>query len=404
MNRRYDIVVHGAGIPGLALALLMVRQSPLAKKPSILLLDRHVLQVDPAVHEKPESVSDFDSRVFALTYASKRLFEEAGVWPGDHDSRVYPYEHMHVWDAGGEGQIHFDAAEIGTPSLGYIIEGRVMQDWLIAAVLKEPAIEVLSGDQLIAVAESDDVLEIQLASGQTLHTPLLVGADGAQSHVRHLAGIEIGGWSYQQQAVVATVETELDHGGTAWQLFLPGGPLAFLPMQRPWCSIVWSVSEQRAEDLCEMPDEAFLQGLTADFQQRLGQVKAVGPRARFPLRLRHANTYIAPRIALVADAAHTVHPLAGQGLNLGLQDVSALATQLQQAWSGRQDIGSRRVLRAYERSRKADNWLMQGSFDGLKRLFSNEQALLTQLRNTGLNVIDQVPLVKNAFVRKAMGI
>jgi len=403
MNRRYDIVIHGAGIPGLALALLMVRQSP-ANKPSILLVDRHALQEDPGVHEKPQSVTDFDSRVFALTYASKHLFEEAGVWPGDQDDRVYPYEHMHVWDAGGNGQIHFDAAEIGTPSLGYIIEGRVMQDWLIAAVLKEPTIEMLSGDELVATVESDNALELQLASGRALNTRLLVGADGAQSHVRHLAGIEIGGWSYQQQAVVATVETEIDHGGTAWQRFLPEGPLAFLPMQRPWSSIVWSVSEQRAEDLCEMSEEAFLHSLTADFQQRLGQVKAVGPRARFPLRLRHANTYIAPRIALVADAAHTVHPLAGQGLNLGLQDVSALATQLQQAWSGQHDIGSRRVLRAYERSRKADNWLMQGSFDGLKRLFSNEQAFLTQLRNTGLNVIDQVPMVKNAFVRKAMGI
>lgn len=402
MNRQYDIVIHGAGLSGLVLALLLVRQSKI-KKPSVLLLDRHALQPHPDVHELPQSVMDFDSRVFAITDVSKRLFEDAGVWPGDQDGRIYPYEKMHVWDAGGDGQIHFDAAEIGTPSLGYIIEGRVMGDWLITAVLEEATIEVLSGDTLQATAELDDGLELQLASGQVLHTSLLLGADGAQSHVRQLAGIGTCRWSYPQQAVVATVAVEADHGDTAWQRFLPEGPLAFLPMQKPWCSIVWSVSAQCAIDLCDMPEEAFLHRLMVDSQQRLGQVKAVGPRVRFPLQLMHANAYIAPRIALVGDAVHTVHPLAGQGLNLGFQDVAALVAQLQRAWSEQKDIGTRRVLRAYERCRKMDNWLMQGSFDGLNRLFSNEQLLLTYLRNAGLNIVDRASILKHLLVRKAMG-
>lgn len=402
MNRYYDVVIHGAGIPGLALALGLVRGSAF-HHPSILLLDRQVPQPHPEVHDAPDTVDDFDSRVFALTYASKCLFESIGVWPGDDNGRVYPYETMHVWDSAGDGQVHFEAAELGTPSLGYIVEGRVIHDWLVKAASEESMIEIRSDDALQQYEENDGGLTLQLNSGDKLTTRLLVGADGAQSFVRQLANIDLITWPYHQQAVVTTVETEIDHANTAWQRFLPEGPLAFLPMQKPWCSIVWSVSEQRAENLCDMPEDQFAEELMADFQQRLGQVKAVGPRARFPLVMRHANQYVANRVALIADAAHTVHPLAGQGLNLGLLDVSALSLQLIDALEKGRDIGSRRTLRAYERSRKGDNWLMQGSFDVIKRLFSNDQALLAHLRNTGLNIVNRLAPVRNAFVRKAMG-
>jgi 2-octaprenylphenol hydroxylase len=403
MSIDYDMVIHGAGIPGLTLALAMTRQLP-DRKPRILLLDRQDLQVDVTVLQKPTSAMDFDSRVFALTYASKGLFERIGIWPGDAAERIHPYEQMTVWDAGGSGQLHFEAADIGTPSLGYIVEARVILQWLSQAVLQEPTIQLLVGDELLAMQEQPDALELHLASGKKITTRLLVGADGAQSRVRQLADIEVAGWSYHQQAVVATVATEQDHAATAWQRFLPEGPLAFLPMQRPWSSIVWTVSDQRAVDLCDMAEEEFQQQLADDLEQRLGKIKAVGPRVRFPLKLSHARRYIGSRLALVADAAHSVHPLAGQGLNLGLQDVSALALQLGKTWAARQDIGSRRPLRAYERSRRGDNMLMQGSFDGLKRLFSNDHVLLGVLRNTGLNIVNQVPVVRNAFARKAMGI
>lgn len=243
-----------------------------------------------------------------------------------------------------------------------------------------------------------------LESGREITAKLLVGADGANSRVRELTGIEMIGWSYGQQAIVATVETEADHQQTAWQRFLPEGPLAFLPMQAPWCSIVWSVSEQRADSLYALNKADFMQALAGDFEYRLGNIRDVGERARFPLKLSHARAYSAPRVALVADAAHTVHPLAGQGLNLGLQDVAGLMDQLSYALETGRDIGSRRVLRAYERNRKGDNWLMQGSFDALKRLFSNDQRFLTRLRNTGLSTVDRLPVLKNAFVRKAMGL
>jgi 2-octaprenylphenol hydroxylase len=403
MTAQYDVVINGAGIPGLALALLLTRESR-QNKPRILLLDRQPLIINDSVHETPQSVDDFDLRVFALTEASRRLLQAAGAWPAEMADRIYPYEQMHVWDAGGSGQIHFDAADLGVASLGYIVEGRVLQDWLVRKALQENSIETSVGDEIADFECQAKGLKITLQSGAILNTQLLVGADGANSRVRQLSGIDTVGWSYQQQAVVAAVETENDHCNTAWQRFLPEGPLAFLPMQKPWSSIVWSVSQPRADYLCDLNEEEFLRLLAEDFQHRLGAVKAVGQRAKFPLRMSHAQSYIDPRVALVADAAHTVHPLAGQGLNLGLLDVSALAEQLKLAWFNGRDIGSRRVLRAYERARKGDNWLMQSSFGGLKRLFSNEQVLLTQLRNTGLNVIDRVPAVKNAFVRKAMGL
>lgn len=411
MKQRYDIVINGAGIPGMALALLLA-QKPGRQKPSILLLDRHACEPDPSVHQPPVSVDDFDQRVFALTYASKQVLVDAGVWPGknkyaDDAPRVYPYQQMHVWDTGRaksiQGQIHFDAAEVGTASLGYIVEGRVVQDWLINAIRQEPHIKIQSDDELVACEEQPDHMDITLASNRHIQASLLIGADGAHSKVRELAGIETIGWAYGQQAVVATVETELSHQETAWQRFLPDGPLAFLPMQAPYCSIVWTVSDHRADQLCEMPADEFKQILEQDFEQTLGRIKSIGPRASFPLKLSHARSYTAARIALIADAAHTVHPLAGQGLNLGMLDVAELAGQISKVIADGKDIGARRVLRAYERARKGDNWLMQGSFDGLNRLFSNEQVFLTQLRNTGLNLVDRMTPLKNQFIRKAMG-
>ncbi len=402
MDKQYDIIIHGAGISGLVLALSLVRGSTSCKV-SVLLLDRNMPKLQPQIHESPCSVNDFDNRVFALNEASKKLLENIVVWPGKDNDRIFPYKHMHVWDAGGKGQIHFDALEAGTAFLGYIVEGRVMRDWLVRAVGEEPMIDMRGDVALNQYETVDGGLRLHLSSGDSLTTRLLVAADGAQSPVRQLVGIDAVGWSYHQQAVVAIVETGIHHADTAWQRFLPEGPLAFLPVQQPWCSIVWSVPEQQAEHLCSMPEQEFAEHLMAAFQRRLGRIKVVGPRAKFPLKLLHARRYTANRSALIADAAHTVHPLAGQGLNLGLLDVSALSRRIAEATAKGQDIGGRRVLRAYERSRKGNNYLMQGSFDLLERLFSNDQLVLAYLRNTGLNIVNGLVPVKNAFVREAMG-
>lgn len=403
MSDEYDIVINGAGIAGLLLALLLDRELD-DRRQRILLLDRVNPAADDALLKSPQSVDDFDLRVFAITEASKRLFERVGAWPGDSSDRVYPYQKMHVWDAGGEGSVHFDAAEIGTAALGYIVEARVLQDSLLRQLPNAQSVNFITADELARLDAGTETVHLELVSGKQLAAKLLIGADGANSRVRQLAGIGTVGWSYGQQAVVTTIETELDHQVTAWQRFLPEGPLAFLPMQKPWCSIVWSVSERRAEWLLQLDDTDFMQQLGEDFQHRLGEIRSVGQRAKFPLRLSHAQDYIAPRVALIADAAHTVHPLAGQGLNLGLLDVSMLADLLTKAARAGHDIGGRRILRAYERSRKGDNWLMQGSFDALKRLFSNDQQLLAHMRNMGLSTVQRIPVLKNAFVRKAMGL
>lgn len=402
MKQQYDVVIHGAGIPGLALALRLISMQKVSL--SVLLIDRSPLRPQPLVHAPPQSVNSFDQRVYALTYASKALLQSINVWPGDQAERIYPYRNIHVWDSGGHGEIHFDAAEMGTSSLGYIVEGRVIHDWLVNAVLERDLIDIVHDEELVSIHQQPGQLALFFDSGKQLSTKLVVGADGAFSKVRELAGIDEMGWRYDQQSVVATVETGKDHGAVAWQQFLPEGPLAFLPMRYSWGSIVWSTSRDRAEWLCRISDDEFLEILSDNAQMKSGQMKNVGPRACFPLALRHVRSYTAQRIALVADAAHTVHPLAGQGLNLGLLDIEALSRQLMGALKTGKDPGQRHILRAYERSRKGDNWLMQGAFDALNRLFSNDQACIAWLRNTGLTTVNHMPLLKNALVQKAMGL
>jgi 2-octaprenylphenol hydroxylase len=408
LKDHYDIVIHGAGIPGMSLALLLARQSAITP-PSILIVDQHHHAPSPDAMARPAGINDFDQRVFALTYASKQLFESIQAWPGDDAARVYPYDKMNVWDSGNgssitKGKIVFDAAEVGTPCLGYIVENRVIQDWLSGQLQLIGTIDLCDGDSLLRFRNEDSGLRIFFQSGKCLTTKLLVGADGAMSRVRQLAGISLAHWSYQQTAVVATVETEKHHQNTAWQRFLTTGPLAFLPMQPPYCSIVWSTTDAQANMLCAATEQAFCQQLQASFENTLGSIKAVGPRASFPLNMRHATRYTARRVVLIADAAHSVHPLAGQGLNLGLLDVAMLASHVLEAMQAGKDPGASSALRAYERSRKADNWVMQTSFDVLKRLFSNDQRSLGLIRTIGLNAINRATAVKNQFAGKAMGL
>ncbi|HEX5635821.1 MAG TPA: UbiH/UbiF/VisC/COQ6 family ubiquinone biosynthesis hydroxylase, partial [Gammaproteobacteria bacterium] len=315
-----------------------------------------------------------------------------------------PYEHMHVWDATGDGQIHFSAADLGADMLGHIVENNVVQFSLLKSLQQYKNINWLCPFSIEQIACHGDTNSVTLNSGDVLTTKLLVGADGAHSRVREAAGIHLEESPYQQKGVVCAVESTKHHQYTAWQRFLPTGPLAFLPLADGRCSIVWSATNTEADRLLALNDHDFSRELERAFELTLGVVKSVGERAAFPLIRRHAEHYVAPGVALIGDAAHTIHPLAGQGVNLGVLDAACLAQIINEAVRDRRDFASLPILRKFERWRRGENTLMMYSMSGFKNLFSNDNSALSFVRNAGLNLVNGLPPVKNMFMRRAMGL
>ncbi len=343
----------------------------------------------------------YDLRVSAISRASQRALVEAGAWEGVAARRASPYEAMFVWDATGDGEIRFDAADLGEPDLGHIVENRIVQLALLDAIRAQDNVDLYCPDKLADFSVDDDQVTATLHSGKTLQAKLLVGADGAQSSVRRLAGIGLETNDYGQKGLVCVVQTELPHDFTAWQRFMPSGPVAFLPLGDGSSSIVWTLPADRADALLMLEDGDFCRELAQALDYRLGEVTAVGERAAFSLRGRHAEPYIQQRLALVGDAAHTIHPLAGQGVNLGIKDAVELATQICQAST---DIGSVKVLRAYERARRGDNVLTQKAMEGFRLLFGNTLMPWKILRNSGLNIVNRMGFLKYEMAKRAMGI
>lgn len=389
MGNEYDIIVMGGGMVGATFACAL-GDRPL-----------RIAVVEP--HEAPRRWDDeeFDNRVSAITRATEQTFRAIGAWEGMAARQIQPYQQMHVWDATGTGVVHFDAADLGEPNLGHIVENRVILAALLDRMAELENIDLFCPAEAAKV-EWGGVQHLTLADGRSLSAPLVVGADGSRSWVRRQAGIETTGWGYDQTAVVATVKTSKHHQDTAWQRFMPTGPLAFLPLPRGYSSIVWSTTPEEADRLTALDDSAFLDELQAAFGEVLGRMEWTGPRGAFPLMLQHADAYVKPGVALIGNAAHTIHPLAGQGLNLGVSDAAALAEVLVEA--GRSRFSDPAVLRRYERWRKADNVAMMGSMDVFKRLFGNEQPVLRFLRNEGLKLTNAAGPVKHFFVRRAMGL
>ncbi len=299
---------------------------------------------------------------------------------------------MCVWDAGGEshgkGSLSFDSAEIGEPNLGFIVAGRVLQWQCLQAARSAGAVLLEAG--LGSVVATDAHVSISLSDGRTLRSQLVIAADGQESKTRELLGIETAGHNYRQNALVAHVRTAKSHANTAWQRFLRSGPLAFLPLPDGRSSIVWSAALAEAARLRALDPEAFGAALTAASGEVLGDCELSTPLASFSLKLQYALDYARPRAVLLGDAAHVVHPLAGQGLNLGLLDCAAY-------------FGDHRLLRRYERWRRSENLLAAGALDGLERLFSNADPLSTALRSAGLGAVDKLPFIKRRFVQRALG-
>ncbi|GAB4291607.1 MAG: FAD-dependent 2-octaprenylphenol hydroxylase [Thiohalomonadaceae bacterium] len=386
----YDIAIIGGGMVGASLACALGGSR------------LRVAVVEPVAAPRRFPPGDFDIRVSAITRATQNVFAAVGAWEGMVARRVQPYEAMHVWDACGSGSIHFDCTELGEPDLGHIVENRVILAALLDRLGEFDNIDFLCPAHATGLQLGDEMAQLFLADGRTLTAQLLVGTDGTTSWVREQAGIDSTGWAYDQSALVATVQTSRHHQNAAWQRFLPTGPLAFLPLPEGYSSIVWSTGHAQAEVLRTLPAGEFLDQLQQAFGDSLGRMASVGPRGVFPLRLQHADRYVLPRLALAGNAAHALHPLAGQGLNIGVLDVAALAEVLLQA--GQRDIGSLSLLRRYERWRKGDNIAMVGAMDVFKRLFSNDKIPLVQLRNLGLGLADRLHPVKNFFMRHGLGL
>ncbi|MCD5987706.1 MULTISPECIES: 2-octaprenyl-3-methyl-6-methoxy-1,4-benzoquinol hydroxylase [Pseudomonas syringae group] len=393
---RADLLIVGAGMVGSALALAL-QGSGL----NVIVVDGGPLSVKPF-----DAQAMFEPRVSALSAASQRILQRLGAWEGIASRRTSPYGEMQVWDGSGTGQIHFSAASVHADVLGHIVENRVVQDALLDR-LHDCDIGLLANARLEQMRRSGDDWLLTLADGRLLRAPLVIAADGANSAVRRLTGTQTREWDYQHHAIVTSVRTSNPHRKTAWQRFTDNGPLAFLPLQREgehWCSIVWSVTPKEAERLTALDDDAFCRELEQAFEGRLGPVLAVDPRVCVPLRQRHAKRYVAEGLALIGDAAHTIHPLAGQGVNLGFLDAAVLAEVLLHANERGERLADVRVLSRFERRRMPHNLALMAAMEGFERLFQADQLPLRWLRNTGLKMVNQMPEAKATFVRQALGL
>lgn len=399
---QYDVVIVGAGIAGSALAVALAGSGL-----SLALVEAQALQRKPLPTER--GLGSFDARVSALTPNSIAFLESLGAWASVAGYRHCAYSHMTVWDADGTGRIEFDRSELDVPALGHIVENRAIVDGLLSVLEQARDIDVYSPDSLQRCQRDDDgAMLLEIEGGERLRASLVVGADGALSRLRQMLAFRTREWDYGHRALVCTVRTAEDHQHTAWQRFLPTGPLAFLPLPgnpgESFSSIVWSLQEAVAEEVLALDEAEFCARLGKAFEETLGPVLASSPRFAFPLRQRHAVDYIQPGVALVADAAHTIHPLAGQGINLGLQDVAVLAEELLRAQQGGLQPGRMDVLSRYQRRRKGDNLLMMGAMDGFKRLFEQQALPVRWLRNAGMRGVGRIAPLKQRLMRQALGI
>ena len=394
MSRRdlIDIAIVGAGVVGVAAALALSRDGW-----QVALVEAR----EPARWRADHP----DLRVYAFASDNAALLDDLGVWRSISDARVQPYRGMRVWDAAGGSELRFDADSFGRRELGWIVENGLLVDHLWTA-LPAAGVRVLCPAQLAALEQADDHATVELDDGTRLRARLVLAADGGDSKLRTLAGIETYTHDYGQNGLVAFVDHERPHDATCWQRFLPSGPLAFLPFAGEGghrSSIVWTLPEAEALRLLHSDDEAFLRELDNAFAGTLGALTAVSKRAAFPLKLQLAQAHVAGRVALIGDAAHVVHPLAGQGVNLGLRDVAALRAMLQRQRSSGRDPGAYASLARWARERRSENAMAAYSFDTLNRLFSNDHLLATLARGPLLGLAGKLPPLRHALWKHAAG-
>ena len=381
------MIVAGAGMVGACAALALARDR------------RRVALIEARPPAPIADAADYDLRVSAISPRSRAWLETLGIWQQLDPARVCYYEQMQIWHQHGSASVSFDAVDIARDNLGAIVENRLLQQALHQACQNQAEIEWFMPDSIEAIVANDNTgVEIRLASGRNLEAGLLLAADGRASPTRQQAGIEAQSGDYDQTAFVANVDTELPHQQIAWQRFLSTGPLAFLPLSNGQSSIVWSCDNDFAEELRGLDEAAFCHALGEAFEYKLGAVTACGERLGFPLAWHQCEDWLRGRVLLIGDAAHGVHPLAGQGVNLGFSDVELLSRQLG-------DSGTRirhQHLRRYARQRRSETWVATQSFSGLKWLYGLEQGSLTALRDLGMRTVDKVPWIKRVLMQKAV--
>jgi 2-octaprenyl-3-methyl-6-methoxy-1,4-benzoquinol hydroxylase len=395
MSRRdlIDVAIVGAGVVGAAAALALAR-------------DGWQVALVEAREPSRWRAEQPDLRVYAFAPDNATLLDDLGVWSSIIGARVQPYRGMRVWDAAGGDELHFDADAFGRRELGWIVENGLLVDRLWAA-LPAAGVRVICPAQLTALEQDENHATLELEDGTRLRARLVLAADGGDSKLRALAGIDTYTHDYGQNGLVAFVDHERPHEATCWQRFLPTGPLAFLPFAGEGghrSSIVWTLPEAEALRLCRVDEEDFLRELHYAFAGTLGALTAVSKRVAFPLRRQLAQAHVAGRVAVIGDAAHVVHPLAGQGVNLGLRDVSALRALLQRQRAAGRDPGAIAALTRWARERRSENAMAAYAFDGLNRLFSNDALVATLARGPLLGLVGKLPPLRHAFWKHAAGL
>lgn len=392
MNRRarIDVAVVGGGVVGATCALAL----------STLDLDVALIETVEPQRWSPDNA---DLRVYAFAPDNAKLLEDIGVWREVWTTRALPYRRMRVWDAAGVGELTFDADAFGRNELGWIIEHGLLVDRLWGA-LPKAGVQLHCPAQVDALEQHDQGVRLRLDEGTRIDARLVIAADGAESTVRKLAGLDVVTHDYAQRGLVAYVQTEHPHQDTAWQRFLPGGPLALLPCTEGRSSIVWTISSEEAERLLAVDDEVFNRELTRAFDARLGEMRVDSRRVAFPLRRQLAQHYMQDRVLAIGDAAHVVHPLAGQGVNLGLRDVAALRDTIRDAQARGADFTASQRLSRWARTRKSENAAAAYAFEGLNRLFSNDGVAASLLRGPLLGIAGKLPVLPHALWRRAAGL
>lgn len=394
MNYDADILIVGGGLNGPALALALAGTGQ-----SVIVVD--------ALPKDTRAEAGFDGRSYALALASIRVLDGIGLWPRVAEHAQPMLKIVASDGRAGEGAapffLQFDHAEIEEGPMGHMLEDRHLRPALIGA-MDAAGITQLSGETVVAQSVDARGATVQLASGRSLRARLVVGCDGRDSGTAARAGIRRTGWDYGQTGLVCAVEHALPHEGVAHQFFMPPGPLAILPLPGNRSSIVWSETTARAAEIHAMEDADYLDVLRPRFGSFLGEIALAGKRYAYPLRLSVANRFIGPRLALVGDAAHGLHPIAGQGFNLGLRDIAALAEVVTEAARRGEDIASPLVLERYQQWRRFDTMLMAVGTDGVNRLFSNDNPVLRGIRDLGLGVVGALPGLRRACIREAAGL